>query len=280
VTSYWLENAVKNTVHNVDSTVGMPTIPDASVDLVLTDPPFNVGFSYDVYKDKKPHEQYLAWSREWISQAYRVLRPTGSCWIAIGDEYVSELDVIAKSLGFFKRSHVIWYYTFGVNSVRKLTPSHTHLLYYTKHKKTFIFHEDQVRVPSARQTVYADLRQNPDGRLPDNTWILRPQEDPALFAATGDTWHCPRVCGTYKAREAWMTTQMPEQVIGRIIRLCSDEGDFVLDPFVGSGTTLAVAKKLGRRYMGFELSKNYAENANRRIEAAAKGQALDIPEIQ
>ena len=68
---------------------------------------------------------------------------------------------------------------------------------------------------------------------------------------------------------------MPEQLLGRIIRACSDEGQLVLDPFAGSGTTLAVAKKLGRRYLGFELSKRYAQQIKKRLAAIAAGDALD-----
>ena len=114
-------------------------------------------------------------------------------------------------------------------------------------------------MPSARQLVYADRRANPTGRLPDDTWILRPQDLPEGFQPDEDTWYFPRVCGTFKERAGWHGCQMPEQLLGRIIRACSNEGELVLDPFAGSGTTLAVAKKLGRRFLGFELSPQYAK---------------------
>src|SRR6202007_242557 len=114
-----------------------------------------------------------------------------------------------------------------------------------------------IRVPSARQLVYADRRAHPTGRLPDGTWILRPQDLLDGFNASEDTWYFPRVCGTFKERAGWHGCQMPEQLLGRIIRACSHEGDLVLDPFAGSGTTLAVAKKLGRHFLGFELSEQY-----------------------
>ena len=118
----------------------------------------------------------------------------------------------------------------------------------------FTFNAEAIRVPSARQLVYGDRRANPTGRLPDDTWILRPQDLPDGFTAEEDTWYFPRVCGTFKERAGWHGCQMPEQLLGRIIRACSNPGELVLDPFAGSGTTLAVAKKLGRRYLGFELS--------------------------
>ncbi len=83
------------------------------------------------------------------------------------------------------------------------------------------------------------------------------------------------MCGTFKERAGWHGCQMPEQLLGRIIKSCSNPGDLVLDPFTGSGTTLTVAKKLHRRYLGFELSPDYAERAQARLDAAQPGQALE-----
>jgi site-specific DNA-methyltransferase (adenine-specific) len=173
------------------------------------------------------------------------------------------------------RSWVIWYYTFGVNCTRKFNRSHAHLFYFVKDSKRFTFEDEAIRVPSARQLVYDDARANPRGRLPDDTWILRPQDVPGGFAADGDTWYFPRVCGTFKERAGWHGCQMPEQLLGRIIRACSRPGEVVLDPFAGSGTTLVVAKKLGRRYLGFELSPDYAAQVRARLDAATVGQSLE-----
>lgn len=251
------------------------SVRNESVHLAFADPPFNIGFDYDQYEDKRPAAEYTAWCREWMTEIFRVLHPYGTFWLAIGPAFVSELDMLAKSLGFRKRSHVIWYYTFGVNCAQKFTPSHTHLIYYTKHRTNFTFNETQIRVPSARQLVYNDKRANPNGRLPDDTWILRPQDLPDGFPAEGDIWHIPRIAGTFKQRANNATTQMPEQLLGRIIRACSNEGDVVLDPMCGTATTLVVAKKLGREYLGFELSPAYAERSQQRIDAAKLGDPLD-----
>ena len=90
-----------------------------------------------------------------------------------------------------------------------------------------------------------------------------------------DTWYLPRVCGTFKERAGWHGCQMPEQLLGRIIRGCSNPGATVLDPFGGSGTTLTVAKKLGRRFLGFELSPDYASAIEARLASAKVGQSLE-----
>lgn len=253
--------------------------PD-SVDLAFADPPFNVGYNYDVYDDRKTFDEYMEWSREWAEQVHRVLRPHGTFWLAIGPAMAADLDVMLRHLvGFHRRAWVIWYQTFGQNQEKNFAPSNTHLIYYTKHRTRYTFNADQVRVPSARQLVYNDRRANPDGRTPDSTWIIRPQELPDGFPAGEDTWHCPRINGTFRSR-AGTPNQMPEQVLGRVIRACSDPGDLVLDPFVGSGTTLAVARKLGRRFLGFELSEDYCRLANERVAGVKEGDMLDPPCIQ
>jgi site-specific DNA-methyltransferase (adenine-specific) len=157
----------------------------------------------------------------------------------------------------------------------KFSRSHAHLFHFIKDPKDFTFNADAIRVPSARQLVYADKRANVKGRLPDDTWILRPQDFPDGFLPDHDTWYFPRVCGTFKERKGWHGCQMPEQLLGRIIKACSNPGDLVLDPFAGSGTTLAVAKKLERNYLGFEISKEYANQSRRRLRAIDPGDPLD-----
>ena len=134
------------------------------------------------------------------------------------------------------------------------------------------FNADAIRVKSARQTTYADVRANPKGKLPDDVWFLRPQEaDEAqlgLFDANGDTWNVSRVCGTFKEREGWHGCQMPVAVLNRIIQASSNAGDIVLDPFNGSGTTVVAAALLGRQYVGIDQSKEYVGYARKRLAHA------------
>lgn len=236
-----------------------------SVDLVFADPPFNIGYEYDVYQDKRAKADYLAFADKWMSAVRRVLSPTGSFFLAIGDEFAAEHKVRLDDLGLTFRNWIVWHYTFGVNCKRKFNRSHAHIFYYTAHPKDFQFHPDDIRVPSARQTTYADRRANPVGKLPDDTWVLRPQEEGKHFDPKSDTWALPRVCGTFHERTGH-PCQMPEAVLERIIRVTTQPGDKVLDPFAGSGTTLAVAKRLGRQYLGVELSEQYADGVRQRLQ--------------
>jgi site-specific DNA-methyltransferase (adenine-specific) len=269
-----------NKIYQGDCVKNLKRLEAGSVDLIFADPPFNIGYKYDVYDDRQQAEDYLDWCRQWIGGAYQALKPDGTFWLAIGDEFAAELKIESQKAGFHCRSWVIWYYTFGVNCVNGFTRSHTHLFHFVKDKKNFTFNRmnPQVRVNSARQMVYGDLRANPNGRLPDNTWILRPQDAPVSFAPSQDTWYFARVAGTFKEREGFHGCQMPEQLLARIIRSCSNPQDLVVDPFGGSGTTMVVAKKLARQFVGFELSKDYVKYINQRIKRTVVGDSIDGPE--
>jgi site-specific DNA-methyltransferase (adenine-specific) len=234
-------------------------------DLVFADPPFNIGYEYDVYDDRRAKADYLDWTDKWLAAAARALAPHGSFFLAIGDEFVAEHKVRLDALGLTLRNWIVWHYTFGVNCSKKFNRSHAHILYYVRDPKRYTFNPDTVRVPSARQTTYADRRANPVGKLPDDTWVLRPQESAEHFRSDSDTWFVSRVCGTFKERTGH-PCQMPEAVLDRIIRVASNPDDVVLDPFAGSGTTLAVAKKLGRQYLGVELSEQYADGIRKRLQ--------------
>ncbi len=210
-----LSTALNQVLHG-DCVAQMNRLPEGAVDLVFADPPFNIGYQYDVYQDKRKREEYLDWSKQWISGVHRALKPDGTFWLAIGDEYAAELKILAQEIGFTCRSWVIWYYTFGVNCKQKFSRSHAHLFHFVKHPKKFTFRSEakENRIPSARQLVYNDMRSNPDGRLPDDTWILRPQDLQDCFSAEEDTWYFPRVAGTFKERAGFHGCQMPEQLLG------------------------------------------------------------------
>lgn len=258
-----------------DSIQVLNDAPEGWVDLVFADPPFNIGYLYHGYDDRLKHDDYLKFSRDWMAAVKRALKPTGSFYLAIGDDYAADLCVIARrELGLNMRNWIVWHYTFGQQTKQKFARSHTHILYFTKDQKVFTFNPDAVRVASARQTTYADLRANPKGKLPDDVWYLRPQETPAgWFEPDSDTWNVSRICGTFNEREGWHGCQMPIQVLDRIIRASSDPGDIVLDPFNGSGTTAVSAALLGRRYVGIDQSEEYVAYARKRLLHALQQQS-------
>lgn len=246
-----------------------------SVDLVLADPPFNIGYSaYDSIDDKRP--DYVEWCTEWMDQVYRVVKNDGSFWLYIGDEYVSELDVAAKSLGFYKRSHVVHYYTFGVACQTNFSRSHTHFLYFTKRKTKPQFNPRAIRVPSQRQLVYNDKRAKRGGKMPDNTWILTRDELRKCFGKDHDTWLESRVCGTFHERQDRGTygstkavPQMPEALVDRVLAACLvRKPSLVVDPFLGNGTTGVCAVRAGHRFIGGDISSEYVKRARARIRAA------------
>ena len=244
--------------------------PGGWIDLVFADPPFNIGYLYHGYEDERKQEDYLKFSEDWMRAVHRALKPDGSFYLAIGDEYAADLCVIARrKIGFHLRNWIIWHYTFGQQTKRMFAKSHTHILYFTKDEKNFTFNADAVRVASARQTTYGDARANPKGKLPDDVWFLRPQEATGdFFAAESDTWNISRVCGTFKEREGWHGCQMPIGVLDRIVRASSNPGDVVVDPFNGSGTTVVSAALLGRKFLGIDQSEQYVAFARKRLEHA------------
>lgn len=261
----------RNRILQGDCIAMMQQIPAGTVDLAFADPPFNIGYEYDVYEDRMGYRHYLDWTRQWTQEVIRLLKPNGTFWLAIGDEYAAELKLILQEQGLVCRSWVIWYYTFGVNCKQKFTRSHAHIFHMVKDAGDFTFNTEEIRVPSARQLVYGDKRANPRGRLPDDTWILRPQDLPEGFEPSSDTWYIPRVNGTFSERSGWHGCQMPERLLERIIRCSSNPGEFVLDPFSGSGTTLCVAKKLGRDYLGFDVSPDYVRQGTERLDQTQVG---------
>ncbi len=230
-------------------------VKEPFADLVFADPPFNIGYQYDQYHDKLKKDKYLHWTRDWMAACVNVLKPTGSFYIAIGDEYAAHVRLIGEELGLHCRNWIIWHYTFGQQTKNKFARSHAHIFYFVKDENEFTFNEHSVRLPSDRQLIYNDKRANSAGKMPDDVW---------------NTY--ARVCGTFKERQGWHPCQMPELLLTRIVAASSHRGDLVMDPFNGSGTTAAAALQLGRDYCGFDISEDYVKNTQKRLEELAKSQ--------
>jgi site-specific DNA-methyltransferase (adenine-specific) len=246
----------KNQILIGDTIQTLNNLPAGFADLVFADPPYNIGYKYDQYHDEREDDDYVAFTHQWVDAAIRATRRTGSLFLMIGDEYAAEMRMHLKTHekqgNIFFRNWIIWHYTFGQNCKMKFNRSHVSIFYVTRDEKNFTFNADKIRVPSARQTTYADKRANATGKLPD------------------DTWYLSRLCGTFKERVDWHPCQIPQKLLHRIITVASNPGDLVLDPFSGSGTTALAAQDLQRNYVGVELSPDYAQKTRERLANALK----------
>jgi site-specific DNA-methyltransferase (adenine-specific) len=129
--------------------------------LVFADPPFNIGYDYDIYDDRRDDEPYLERPLACGGEDVRVHESSGAFWLTICDKLAAELKVqFHRQLALSLRSWVISYYTFGVHCTKKFARSHTHLFYFVKDPKRFTFYDGEISIPSARQLVYFDARAN------------------------------------------------------------------------------------------------------------------------
>jgi site-specific DNA-methyltransferase (adenine-specific) len=223
-------------------------LEDGSVDLLFGDPPYNQDVKYGAgVNDLIPDEDYVKFTFEWIKEAARVLKPTGTMWVMLPDEWVSYGFIFMRSFLTY-RNWIKWHETFGNNCTKKFSRTSRHVLYFVKDPKQFTFNDKAIRVPSARQAKYGDKRANPAGKVPDDVWVYS------------------RVCGTFKERIKGAPTQVPEALMERIILSTSNEGDQVVDPFSGAGTTASVCKKVGRQCVAFDLLDEFVDMGRRRLE--------------
>ena len=103
-------------------------VKEPFADLIFADPPFNIGYKYDGYNDNLKKEKYIDWTRQWMTVCKKVLKPNGSFYIAIGDDFAANVKIIADELGLFLRNWIIWHYTFGQQSKINLL-AHTHIFF-------------------------------------------------------------------------------------------------------------------------------------------------------
>ncbi len=262
-------------------------VREGKVDLVFADPPFNWnrdyeraravetlsakgGGEFETWPDDLPRENYLDFTRQWIRVCAGALRPGGSMWINIPDDTAAEIVMFVKNdLKFFMANWCIWHYRFGQNRTGAFINSKVHALHFVKPGGMATWRPERVLEMSDRATIYFDPRtlSKKDGmpagkRVPMDVWY-------------GANWG--RIQGNNKERRHGHDNQLPEAYLERVILATSNEGDLVLDPFVGSGTTATVARAYGRRFIGSEFSRANAVSAWERIRDIGminKGKAL------
>ncbi|MCK4292720.1 MAG: site-specific DNA-methyltransferase [Planctomycetes bacterium] len=231
-----------------DASEELKKLKVSSVDLVVADPPYNLGKDYGNNHDIKGFEDYLSFSREWLHEAHRVLKPSGTIYVFMGYRFISYLyDILDRQLQMFFNSWIVWHYTQGMGKIKGFSPRHDDILMFTKSQE-FKFNLDKVRVP---QKYYRD-RNNMRGANPGDVW-----EFSHVHYCNGNRQNHP--------------TQKPEGLIERMVLASSDEGDLVVDPFSGSGTTLRVCQQLNRRALGIEINPDYVTMTRDRLGGSFTG---------
>lgn len=244
---------MRATITTGDCIEQLAALPAGSVNLVVADPPYNIGIDYGDGEraDRLPDAAYIEWTRAWIAAAARALADDGAMFVICGQEYAGDHQIAMRDAGLHWRNTVTWVETFGANCRKKFNRTSRPMFYAVKHRRRFTFDIEVLNTPSARQTKYGDKRANPAGKVLDDVWTI------------------PRVCGTFRERVEGVPTQLPLQLVRRVVGGLSRPDDLVLDPFTGSGTTGVVCINHGRRFHGIELREQYAAIARSRIETAS-----------
>lgn len=242
-----------NKIHHGDCIEGMQKLPEAVVDLIITDPPFAIDFgavrtNYNRTSERVLNgyqeirrKDYPEFTAAWMQAAYRILKDTGSMFVFSGWNNLKDLLVAADDAGFVTINHIVWKYQFGVVCRRRFVTSHYHCLFLCKDEKKRQFY------PTAR---FADEAKTENGGS-------------ARYRDMEDVWTIKR---EYWSGDKKTPTKLPRELIEKILSYASKEDDFVLDPFLGSGQVAVVSKINGRKYGGFEIAEEYFQFAQQRLQ--------------
>lgn len=253
----------------------METVPDESIKLIITSPPYNLGKAYE---NKVDIEEYLAEQTRTIETLFRKLRPDGSiCWQVgnfVEKGEVFPLDIyyypIFKNLGLFLRNRIIWHFGHGLHTKKRFSGRYESILWFTK-SQNYTFNLDPVRVPSK----YPGKRHykgpnkgkpsgNPKGKNPSDVWEGLAAEWESCF------WEIPNVKSNHPEKTGH-PCQFPIELVERCVLALTNEGDWVFDPYAGVGSSLIAAVKRNRRGMGSEQDEEYIGIAHERIAAFYNG---------
>ena len=241
-------------------------IDEKSVELIFADPPYNLsgnGLKWEGNKtggdwymvneewDKMTAPEYLKFTSKWVGACHKILKDNGSIYISCTYHNLSEVMIVLKQLGFKINNVIVWQKTNSMPNLtrRVFTHSAEYIVWAVKGQKWIFNYEELKNI-------------NPDKQKDGSTKQMR------------DVWTMPLVQGKERLHgedgRALHPTQKPEELLRRIIIASSNIGDIVLDPFLGSGTTAVIAKKLGRNWIGIEQKKEYVDLANKRIDKIKK----------
>lgn len=241
-----------NDVHQGDCLELFRNIPDNSIDVTFADPPFNLKKKYNGYRDSLEFQDYLSWCEKWITEMVRVTKPSGSIFLHNIPKWLTYYAGFLNKLADFK--HWISWDAPTAPMGKTLQPSHYGILYYAKDAKKNKFYE--VRYPHKRCRKCGYLSKDYGGKK----GLLHP-----FGPLISDVWTDIHRIKHDKYRDEH-PCQLPMHLLERVLLMATDEGDIVLDPFVGTGTTVIAAKRLNRRYLGFDIDNKYVEIARSKLK--------------
>ncbi len=264
-----------------DAEVFLKTVPNNSVALIVTSPPYNIGKDYE---QKIALEQYLETQEQIISELYRVLREDGSiCWqvgnfIQKGEVY--PLDIfyyeIFKKFKMFLRNRIVWHYGHGLHAKKRFSGRYETILWFSK-SDNYVFNLDPVRIPSKypgkrhyKGAKKGQISGNKKGKNPSDVWeiLVKDWED--------GIWDIPNVKSNHPEKTNH-PCQYPVELVERCVLALTNENDWVLDPYAGAGTSLIAAIKNKRRAMGSEKERDYIEIAKKRLNSYYDGSLRTRP---
>jgi len=226
----------------------MRGLDSESIDLIIADPPYNLGKNYGNNIDSREFGEYMNFTRGWTSECRRILKQTGTLYVFMGFRFISYLyQILEQDQRLMFVNWICWHYTQGMGKTRGFSPRHDDILVFSKSPE-YRFNLDSVRVP---QKFYRSIN-NMRGANP------------------GDVWEFSHVHYCNENRQSH-PTQKPEGLIERMVLASTNSGDFVLDPFAGSGTTLRVCQQLNRHCTGIEINPVYVELIQRRLTKTFQG---------
>jgi len=243
-------------IYNCDCIAGMRALPDNFVDLVFADPPYNLGKDYGNGQMRKSRDEYADWTHRWVSEADRLVKETGSIYVCSDWRYSGLLHSILES-HFIVKNRITWRREKGRGSKRNWKNNMEDIWFCVKSER-YTFNVEAVKI---RKKVIAPYREN--GQPKD--WVEKDGERYRMTCPP-NIWIDTVVPFWSMSENTPHPTQKPQLVLERILKASSNRGEILLDPFMGSGTTAVVARRLGRRFLGFELNEEYVRLSMKRLD--------------
>jgi site-specific DNA-methyltransferase (adenine-specific)/adenine-specific DNA-methyltransferase len=256
-----------HTIYNGDVFECFSKIKDKSIDLIFADPPYNIGKDFDGLIDKKNEQDFLVWSYKWIDEVYRVLKENGSFYLMNSTQSMPFLDLYCRKY-FNVISRIVWSYdSSSVQSKSSFGSQWEPILFMSKGKKYKFNSKDiEVEAKTGAQRKLIDYSKTQP----------RPYNNKKI---PGNLWNFNRIRYLQEEYENH-PTQKPEVLLERIIRVSSNKNDLILDPFSGSFTTSAVAKKNLRKSIGFEINEGYIKIGLRRLDIKSHFSSKELEKIK